>query len=497
MVMEPLPDQKIAIDKLRQVPARLCGDSMGVGKTVTGIGLDMAMREDDPVAAKFPTLIIPEKIGIDVWDWHLKEMGINPKRILAVDPSKRSDFEDALASLRAAQRGRGKGVPWHYWICHWDAISRIEDLTAKVNGKPAINWAHVIADEVHLAKNRKAQRTVALKRIATMYKTGLSGTPADDKPQDFWSILHWLYPKDFRSYWRFFNTYLESEAHPVFGYRIVTGVKNIDDLHRKIRPFYIRRTLLDVAPNMPDKVHVQPPIRVKLTGKQRKEYESMRDKALAELGSGEFTLLAPAVIAVITRLQQMALATLSPEWEIPDDAYTQDEDEDPEWDAPKIVLSKPSPKLDAVMNLIETHEEESFVVFTQFRGMADLVEEECIAKKIPVVKVHGELTSKEEVTKRVSMFQDGQARVFVGTIGKAGKTITLTRASHVIFTDLSWNPSKNEQAEDRLWRRTQKRSVQVHVIEAEDTIDQYRANRIATKGRWIQELLSPPRRAVS
>lgn len=496
--MRPLPDQQVAIDKLRRVHARLCGDSMGVGKTVTGIGLDMAMREDRPDLVAEPTLIIPEKIGIDVWDYHLQAMGIPERKILLINPAKRDEFEGVLAEERAYQKGRRKTrPPFLYYVCHWDAIFRIEDLTLKIGPRPAIEWAHVIADEVHLAKNRKAQRTIALKRIATSYKTGLSGTPADDKPQDLWSILHWLYPREFSSYWKFFNTYLESEAHPTRGYRVVTGVKNIDDLHRKIRLFYIRRTLEEISPNMPPKIHVQPPIKVKLGSRQRREYESMRDKALALLGDTEFTLLAPAVIAVLTRLQQMALATLSPEWEIPDDEWVEDEDESVDWDFPKIVLSKPSPKLDAVMNMIETHEEEPFVVFTQFRGMADLIEEECKSKGISVVKVHGELTSKEKVTKRVADFQEGRARVIVGTIGKMGKTITLTRAHIAIFTDLSWNPSKNAQAEDRLWRRTQKNAVRIYVIEAEDTVDQYRADRIETKGRWIQEILAPKRKSIS
>src|SRR5688572_19065705 len=108
VMMEPLPDQIVAIEKLRKVRARLCGDSMGVGKTVTGIGLDMAMREDDPLAARFPTLIISEKIGIDVWDWHLQQMGVPKKRIIMVDPAKRIGFEEALHNLRMAQKGRGR-----------------------------------------------------------------------------------------------------------------------------------------------------------------------------------------------------------------------------------------------------------------------------------------------------------------------------------------------------------------------------------------------------
>lgn len=520
-LMRPLPDQLVAINKLRKVRYRLCGDSMGVGKTVTGIGLDMAMREDDPSVAGLPTLIVSEKIGLDVWDYHLKAMGVPDEQICIVDPAKRSDFEAALEYLAKYQSGKWKTpLTFRYYLIHWDVLNRVDLINEKTkSGKPLIKWAHVIADEVHLAKNRKALRTIELKRITTEYKTGLSGTPADDKPWDIWSILHWLYPRKYGSYWRFYEEHVQwvsasqvkkydkwkkaGGTYETFkeqntggnGYRVPVGVMNIPELHRQIRPFYIRRTLREVAPNMPEKILVEPPIVVPMGRQQRKEYDSMKDKAIALIGAsqngeGGFQLLAPAVIAVLTRLQQMSLATLAPEWDVADDDYVGDEFE-MNWDMPKIVLAKPSPKLDAVMNLITTHEEEPFVVFTQFRGMADLVEEECHRLKIPCVKIHGGITSKDVRTSLVQEFQDGKARVFVGTIAAAGKTITLTRASHAIFTDLSWNPSKNEQAEDRLWRRTQRNTVRIYRIQSEDSIDQVRWARISQKADMIDALLNP------
>jgi SNF2 family DNA or RNA helicase len=498
--MKPFYDQQVAIDKFRGVSACLIGDAMGTGKTITAIGRDFQIREDDPECRVGPTLIISEKIGLSVWLYHLKAMGVPEDAILVVDPTDRRPFVGTLRRLQKVQGGKGVnkvrgGVP-RYYIMHWDILKAVEEINEKSpSGKPRIEWLHVIADEVQLAKNRKAIRTVELKRIVTRYKTGLSGTPADDKPWDIWSILHWLYPHKFRSYWKFFENYVEYKVAPGRGYRIPTGLKNIDELHRIMRPFYIRRTLREVAPDMPEKIHVQPPIIVPMGKQQRREYDSMKERAIALIGAqrngeGGFQLLAPAVVAVLTRLQQMALATLSPEWDVKDDDYAYDEF-DVEWDFPKIVLSKPSPKLDAVMNLITTHEDEPFVVFTQFKGMADLVEEECQRLKIPVVKITGDVTSAIKRTQMVADFQEGKARVFVGTIAAAGKTITLTRANHCIFVDLSWRPTANEQAEDRLWRRTQKNTVRIYHIQSKDSIDQVRLERINQKADMISALLNP------
>jgi SNF2 family DNA or RNA helicase len=463
---------------------------MGTGKTITCIGRDFQLRKDFPQHEDGPTLIISEKIGIDVWWFHLKAMGVPEEQILAINPADRKPFEEALEDLIRFQKTRQNQPKVRYYIMHWDVLKSVPQIN-----NPKLKFFHVIGDEVHLAKNRKAIRTIHLKRIPTHFKTGASGTPADDKPWDIWSILHWLYPKKFTSFWRFFERYVEYDSHPTRGYRMPTGVKNIPELHREIRPFYIRRTLKDVAPDLPEKVHVRPPTVVKMERRQRREYENMRDKAIAVIGAhpdgnGGFHLAAPAVIAVLTRLQQMALATLTPEWDVDDDEFTGDEF-DTTWDFPKIVLSKPSPKLDALMNMITTNEEEPFVVFTQFRGMADLVEEECQRLKIPVGKITGEVLSKDTRTKIVKDFQDEKTRVFVGTIAAAGKTITLTRANIAVFLDRSWRPSMNEQAEDRLWRRTQRNTVRIYDIQSEDSIDQIRAERINQKAQWINALLNP------
>ena len=463
----------------------------GVGKTVTGIGLDMAVREDRPDLAELPTLIVPEKIGIDIWDHHLRAMGVPADQILMVNPQDRSAFEEALENLKKYQTTGGRKVvtyfPYKYMIAHYEAVMRMKTLVGEPGKRPTIEFLHVIADEVHLIKNRKALRTKAMKRIKCLYKTGLSGTPADDKPEDLWSVLNWLWPKKYRSYWGFYKTYVDYEVVQPYGYHKAIGVKNMDKLHKEIQPFYIRRLLTDVAKNMPEKIHVRPITMVKLSTSQRRAYEQMKTKMIAKIGDN-FTLTSPAMIGVYTRLQQMALGTLVPEWDVADDYSALLDDE---WEEPHIVIDRPSPKLDALMNIIETHEEEPFVVFSQFRGMVDLIEDECKSRGISVVKITGAVIKKEDRTRLVQEFQDGKARVFVGTIAAAGKGITLTRANHVIFTDRSWNPSKNEQAEDRLWRRTQTNTVRVIDIQAEDSIDQLRLETINRKAANIYALLNP------
>lgn len=492
MSITPKTDQIVAVEKFREVNACLVGDEMGVGKTVTAIARDFQLREDRP-KIKAPTLIVCEKIGLDVWLWHLKAMGVPPGEILVIDPRGRGVFVREIVELRDDLFNK-RPANYTYYIMHYDAIRLIEaDLLAAPH---PIRWFHVIADEVHYIKSPKAQRTKLFKRIKCHFKTGLTGTPADDKPMDFWSPLNWMYPNQYRSYWNFYEEYMEYQEQvrhqwvmvngrrvmKKVGYREVVGVKNIHLLHKEIEPIYIRRRLLDVESDMPELIHVEPPIMVDLTPTQRRAYDQMAKKSIARIQDtmGEDSILVGDIPPTVSlRLRQMALATVIAD--LGGDVDGEDE--------PEFILAAPSPKLDALMEMIENHEEEPFVVFTWFRGMANMIERECRKQGIPVGKIHGGVTSNR--TAIVERFQEGKDRVFVGTIAAAGKTITLTRAHHVIFTDRSPNPNRNAQAEARLWRRTQKNAVRVYDIQARNTVDQINWEKIQTKAQLIHAIQNP------
>jgi SNF2 family DNA or RNA helicase len=436
--------------------------------------LDLRKKHQAP-ETHFRTLIICQKGGLSVWYRHLRSFGVPSERILVIDPKNRGPFERELA----------KGA-WNYdyYVVHWDVLAKLEDINRGPVSKPHIRWQHVIADEAQLAKNLKSARTRELKKIKVQVKTALSGTPADDKAQDIFSILQWLYPRKYTSYWRFVEEYMVVEES-WSGYRVIKGPRldKMPKLHEEIAPFYIRRTLSDVRKSMPPKSYSI--IEVDLSPKQRKMYDEMLNWQVAKLGDSEDSeLLAPYAISVHQRLQQMALGTVFLDWSLVEKGKA---------DGPSVRIGTPSPKLDAVLELVETNQDESFVVFTQFIGMADLVEEECKKKGIPVSKITANVTNQTQRDAAVADFQSGKSRIFVGTIGAAGTSITLNRAHTAIFMDRHWNPSKNAQAEDRIYRiDNDDTPVQIIDLVARDTIDEYRLTKIGDKAIWLRQLLTPP-----
>lgn len=502
--------QKEDVDKLKSKLSRLVGSDPGTGKTYVGLALDQANRSGDghpevelPQVTK--TLIISPLSVTGVWDQHCMELTTDDVYVL--NPKKREPFIRALLNPK-----RGG-----YFIMHWEALRFVSPHLVKSRTL----LFHIIADEVHRAKNRKAQQTIALKKIKTTYKTAMSGTPATNKPYDLWSILNWLWPNYYTSFHRFDKAYVIREMDEESGYTKVTGVKNLDHLHKQMSPWYVRRLKEDVLPDLPEKYYSR--VWVTLEPKQRRAYDQMRKTMIAwaahhkEELEREDPIIAQATVSQLVRLQQYSAAYVIPrlgengehmfrwkwsfkkswtyqqkqEWK-EQFAPTEEEPDKPEEGGAKKVflydMIDPSSKLDALMDILDDRGDEQIVVFSQYKQVIDLLEERLVRKEVSYATLTGSVL-QEDRDLAVQRFQKGDARVFAGTIAAGGVGLTLTAASTVIFIDRTWDPAINIQAEDRLHRIGQKSAVEVIDLMARDTVDLGKSQQIKLKWTWIQKLL--------
>lgn len=476
MTFEPYKFQQEALDKARFMENFLCGDDMGLGKTPFGVWRDRDLRQDfikENGKKLLRTLIVAPLAVHDTWEEHIQTL-LPGAPVVRVNPKNRASFVKALS-----RKING------FYIVHWQALRLIPELRD-------VNWFHIIADEAHRVKNRKAQQTQFLKLLKTRHKTGLSGTPADDKPDDLWSVLNWLWPQYYRSYWRFRKHYCVEEVIETEGLHArkptkVVGVKNIESLHKEMDPWYIRRLKKDVLEDLPDKYYTT--LWVDLDPKQRVAYNQMKRDMIAWMENQDQTqpLMAPVVIAQLTRLQQFALAYMQgiPSVRKVKHPTTGEPIEEP---YTKWAMTDPSTKLDLLCEIIADNPTEQIVVFSQSKSVVNL-----LGKRLESMGVtHGLYTGdtkQEDRDNLVRSFQAGQTQIFAGTISAGGEGITLTAASTVVFLDRAWKPTANRQAEDRLHRNGQKNAVQVIDIMARDTVDLGRNSKIQEKWSWLQQLL--------
>lgn len=466
--MSLFPFQQEAVNKLEKVASVLIGDDMGLGKTHEAIALDLKRRADFP-NYKLKTLVVCPLAMVTTWTKAWLQWTYD-LRVLPINNKDRSHFIDELNQDN-----------YDVFIMHWPALRLMEEELKEVK------WFHIIADEAHALQNRKSKQSIALKKLEAGYRSALTGTPAFDKPDDLWSILNWLYPRYWSSYWQYYNDHIIFDNYN--GYKTIVGVNNAEKLQRDMVGFYIRRKKEDVLTDLPDKYYSER--RVDLHPQQMRAYRSMKENMLAWIGDHEQEpVAAPVVIAQLTRLQQFACAFA--ETDIVKKRFRTCAEKRCEngclgHEQTVIRLTEPSSKLDAVMEIIESTGQQ-VVVFSQFSQMINLLAKRLEAKGITCGKFIGD-TPQIERSKILSGFQDGKIQVFAGTISAGGVGITLTAASTVIFIDRSWSNALNLQAEDRLHRIGQKSAVQVIDIIANDTIDAKRIKVIQKKWSWIKRLI--------
>ena len=457
----------------------LLADGMGLGKTWSAVARDRELRHD----SDGPTLIVaPSGSHWNTWVKTIDAYADTPVAIWVVDRKKRALLEN---NIQQALEGKTR---WpDYIIIHYEGMRIMRDLLA------CVQWLHIMCDEVHRVKNRAAQQTRALKSLTTTYKTGISGTPADDKPQDIWSVLNWLWPKTFKSYWKFVNACCVFEDEGLqkakYGrsFKKIVGVnkEGANQMLSAIRPNYLARQVDDVGIDLPEMTWTER--WVTLPPAQRKAYDQMRKDMIAWVGEHQETpLTAGAVVAQLVRLQQFALATLDFEDEYVSDRFRSGREEDRGL-RPKVVLRDPSVKLDDLEEIVDGNPNESLVVFSQSKGMSHLAVRRLEARGI-VARPYTGNVSQHDRDLYEAKFQAGDIQVLCGTIAAGGESITLHRAHTVVFFDRAWNPNRNRQAEKRVHRIGQVHPVQVIDIMARDTVDLGRHQKIAGKEQALKLL---------
>jgi hypothetical protein len=112
------------------------------------------------------------------------------------------------------------------------------------------------------------------------------------------------------------------------------------------------------------------------------------------------------------------------------------------------------------------------VIFSQFTGMLDILEEWVRSEKILFERIDGQVTGKAR-SEAVDRFQkEDRAIVFLISLKAGGVGITLTSADYVLHLDPWWNPAIENQATDRVHRIGQKNKVFVYKFIAQGTIEE-------------------------
>jgi hypothetical protein len=322
-------------------------------------------------------------------------------------------------------------------------------LPRDIEALAAVEWTTVVVDEAQMIKNAATKAAKAVRRLSAAQKLALTGTPVENRLSELWAILDAVNPGLLGSQQRFRE-------------RFATAIERNNDaeaagrLRQLTQPFVLRRTKADrrLLPELPDKI--EQIAFAQLTKEQAVLYQHVVDQLLVDAKDMEGMQRRGTVLAALTRLKQICN---HPAHALKDGSR----------------LAGRSGKLNRFDELVEEllDVDERALVFTQFREMGDLLQrhvKERFHTDAPFL--HGGV-SKNGRDRMVADFQAGVGSPLLLVSLKAGGTgLNLTAASQVIHYDRWWNPAVEDQATDRAWRLGQLRTVNVHKLVCQGTVEE-------------------------
>ncbi|WP_198539497.1 DEAD/DEAH box helicase, partial [Streptomyces graminilatus] len=436
----------------------LLADDMGLGKTLTTIALHLHRAETATQSG--PTLVIcPASL---VTNWQREVTRFAPgTAVVRYHGSDRALDTDALE-------------PNTIVVTTYGTLRR--DTPALAD----IPWGLVVADEAQHIKNPASATAKALRDLPTAARLAVTGTPVENNLTELWAILDWTNPGLFGSRAAFRARYATVEKDP--------SSPAAAQLARLIGPFMMRRRKSDpgIAPELPGKVHHHRI--VALTDEQTGLYEATVRDTLAKIAASTGIERRGLVLKLLQALRQICnTPTL----------YLKE----PLDGAEPAALARRSGKLAALDDLLLTlaGRGEAGLIFTGYVQMGRILEHHLRARgHRSVYFLHGQ-TPPARRQDLVDAFQHDadSAPLFILSVKAAGTGLTLTRAEHVIHYDRPWNPAVEDQATDRAHRIGQRRTVQVHHLVTEGTVEDHIKELLARKRALTDAVLASGESALA
>jgi hypothetical protein len=471
-------------DPTMRVQGALLADDMGLGKTLMAL---VALAEAHRAQAEagrvaLPTLAVMPLGLMENW---LQEIvstfgtamgpfpdvvvlhgpGLADYRLRGAGPETAASVEDLdehgmvrqdriFASLRVGSRWGDSRLdrPGVLVLTTYETLRRYQVSLGLVE------WGVVVFDEAQATKNPETLVTRAAKALKSRFKLLATGTPVENSLRDFWSLIDTAQPgllgtwAEFQQAWVEPISAAEGDEHERLGRALRDAVGE----------FMLRRSKEDHLENLPPKrVHeyrrTMPSVQAQAYDeaigryRQRAGIQGAALKSLHELGAVSLHpgLLSGGVTTDVAAIDHSA-RTMVAVREVLDGVRGRDE---------KAIIFAKTKELQRALA----------VWLTQVYGL-----------RVHIVNGDTAATGSGSET-RLAKIRDFEAvagfNVILMSPLAVGVGLTVVGANHAIHLERHWNPAKEAQATDRIYRIGQTREVHVHYpIALHPTLDSFDVN---------------------
>jgi SNF2 family DNA or RNA helicase len=388
----------------------LC-DEMGLGKTVQTIATILIRGGS--------TLIVAPRSVVAQWKSEIKKFA----PILKVQVWDRSD--DLKNDVDVVITSYAMIVP--------RKVDGQRPETTPLHNK---RWQRIILDEGHEIRNRTTQQFKSAVKLRAVSRWILSGTPVFNSMKDFVTLCQFLGAEKI-DVQRRYDWYRDNLV-------LRRTKESVCEFNERLRlpPCDFQNVELEMYPEERDLY--------------RQVYEESQDVVMDMMKNTQLNQQMMYIMECMLRCRQVLI------WPqmYYDGMAKKNESGDPE------VWTGRSKKMETLLSMIDKHPNESSLVFCQFMGEMDYLQEQLNNRDIVVHRIDGRSTKEERENIIESFRKDSKywSPVLLIQIKAGGVGLNLQEASRVYITSPAWNPATELQAIGRAHRTGQTKKVVIRKL---------------------------------
>jgi SWI/SNF-related matrix-associated actin-dependent regulator of chromatin subfamily A member 5 len=436
----------------------ILADEMGLGKTLQTIAFLGYLRFIGGI--KGPHLIVVPKSTLDNWKREFSRW-IPEVDVLVLQGAK--DDRHQLINDRL--------IDEKFDVC----VTSYEMILREKSHLKKFAWEYIIIDEAHRIKNEESSLAQIIRIFNSRNRLLITGTPLQNNLHELWALLNFLLPDVFGDSEAFDSWFKNQDADQD---------TVVQQLHRVLRPFLLRRVKADVEKSLLPKKEVN--LYVGMSDMQIKWYKNILEKDIdAVNGAAGNKESKTRLLNIVMQLRKCCNHPYLFDGAEPGPPYTTDEH-----------LVENAAKMVMLDKLLKKMQEQGsrVLIFSQMSRVLDILEDYSVMRGFQYCRIDGSTAHEDRIAAIDEYNKEGSEKfLFLLTTRAGGLGINLTSADIVVLFDSDWNPQADLQAMDRAHRIGQTKQVVVFRFVTENAIEEKVLERAAQKLRLDQLVIQQGR----